>query len=201
MPTLTANLTASGYGRSASEAQSVTSDNGWDVGPVAVNAAVAGTLTTRTDANTGTLTLAADHGIVDGDKVDIYWTGGSARYFTVGTVAGTSVPIDLGVGDALPVATTAVTVCKVRDEGAQAIVHSTIVGVLLVGGAAATTFVFRTSANAELLAVVLPANQSYIWTSESGIDNPFSAGTVAKVSMTHAGTTATQQTGGAVYYN
>lgn len=200
MPTLTANLTANGYGRTATENQSVTSDNGWDIGPVNVNAAVAGTLSAKTDANTGTVTLGAGHGIVDGDKVDIYWTGGSSRYSTVGTVAGNDVPIDLGVGDALPAVGTAVTVCKVRDEGGQAIVHSNIVGVLLSAGQYATTFVFRTSANAELLAVVLPAGQSFIWTTESGITNPFSAGTVAKVSMSHAGT-AIQATGGAVYHN
>lgn len=200
MPTLTANLTASGYGRSFAENQSVTTDNGWDIGPVTVNAAVAGTLTTRTSDTVGDLTLAAAHGIVDGDRIDIYWTGGSRQYALVGIVAGTTVPITAGEGDVLPAATTAVTVCKVRSEGAQAIVHSNIEGVVVNAPTYATTFVFRTSADAALLTIVLPAGESYIWTTGTGIANPFSAGTVAKVTISHAGT-ATQSTGGAVYYN
>lgn len=200
MPTLTANLTASGYGRTANESQSVTTDNGWDVGPVTVNAAVAGTLTTRTDDNTGEATLGSGHGIVDGDLVDVYWTGGSRQGMTVGTVAGTAVPLEGGAGDVLPAAATAITVCKVRTEGGQAIVHSNIAGVLLASAPVAQSFVFKTAADAVLLTVVLPANEAYVWTTGSGLANPFSAGTVAKVCLSQAGTAA-QSMGGAVYHN
>lgn len=82
-------------------------------GPIALEdtlaAAKTGTLTTRSDANTGTLTMSASHGIVDGDIIDIYWAGGVQYGVTVGTVSVNSVPIDLGIGDDLPIATTAIT--------------------------------------------------------------------------------------------
>ncbi len=78
----------------------------------------AGTLTTRTDANTGTLTLSTGHGITTGQKVNIFWNQGAGvigvqRNVTVGTVSGNSVPIDLGVGDNLPALNSAVVACVV----------------------------------------------------------------------------------------
>ncbi len=76
-----------------------------------------GELTTRTDSNTGTLTMETGHGITTAAKLDVYWlddvdlgaTAGSRRTVTVGTVSGNSVPIDLGAGDNLPPLNTAVT--------------------------------------------------------------------------------------------
>lgn len=72
-----------------------------------------GELTTRTDDNTGTLTMEASHGITDGQRLDIYWTSGGVNYChrgaTVGTVSGTSVPIDTGTGDNLPALNTEIT--------------------------------------------------------------------------------------------
>lgn len=79
---------------------------------VALPAGKAGTLTTRTDNDTGTATLGAGHGIITGDIVDIYWDGGVRYGVTVGTVAGTSVPFDLGAGDNLPIATSAIVMTK-----------------------------------------------------------------------------------------
>lgn len=72
--------------------------------------AKAGTLTVRTDANTGTLTMTdADHGITTGARLDLYWDGGMRRGITVGTVSGVTVPIDLGDGDDLPTVATVIT--------------------------------------------------------------------------------------------
>jgi hypothetical protein len=73
----------------------------------------AGELTTRTDDDTGTVTMdAAEHGIETGDVVDVYWSGGRRFGVTVGTVAGTAVPIDAGAGDNLPITTTEIVVVK-----------------------------------------------------------------------------------------
>ena len=41
-----------------------------------VSAGKAGSLTTRTDNDTGVATLAGGHGIVTSDKVDVFWAGG-----------------------------------------------------------------------------------------------------------------------------
>jgi hypothetical protein len=74
-----------------------------------VPAAQSGVLTVRTDNNTGSLTMdSVDHGIITGARLDLYWVGGTRRGVVVGTVAGTVVPIDLGAGDNLPIATTVV---------------------------------------------------------------------------------------------
>lgn len=73
---------------------------------------IAGTLTTRTDNDTGTLTLSSGHGVMTGNTVDVFWNdhANSRLGMTVGTVSGTSVPIDGGTGDNLPAAATAVQV-------------------------------------------------------------------------------------------
>ena len=72
---------------------------------------IAGTLTTRTDDDTGVLTLTSGHGVMTGNEVDVYWgeDGEHSRLeMTVGTVSGTTVPIDGGTGDNLPATSTAV---------------------------------------------------------------------------------------------
>ena len=74
-------------------------------------AAQPSSLTTRTDNATGTLTMTnSGHGIVTGQKIDLYWSGGSRRFVTVGTVSGTSVPFSVGSGTNLPAALTAINV-------------------------------------------------------------------------------------------
>lgn len=74
----------------------------------ALVAAQTGTLTTRTDDNTGVATLTTGHGIVNG-KVDVYWATG-VRYGMDATVATNAVSIDGGAGDNLPDQDTACTV-------------------------------------------------------------------------------------------
>jgi hypothetical protein len=76
----------------------------------------AGTLTTRTDDDTGEATLGDGHGILTGDEVDIFWCGGCRYGVTVGTVAGNVVPFGApggeGAGDNLPAQTTALVMTK-----------------------------------------------------------------------------------------
>ena len=67
-----------------------------------------GTLTTYTDANTATLTMASGHGITTGAKFDLYWAGGYRYNCTAGTVSGTTVPFTGGNGSAIPPASTVV---------------------------------------------------------------------------------------------
>lgn len=79
-----------------------------------------GELTTRTDAETGTLTMDSGHGITTGARLDLYWlddedtsaVAGSRRGITVGTVSGVTVPIgadNAGEGDDLPPVNTPIT--------------------------------------------------------------------------------------------
>lgn len=73
-----------------------------------------GQLTTRTDNETGTLTMDSGHGITTGAIIDLYWSTGSRRQITVGTVSSNSVPIgadNSGVGDNLPTNLTSIVAC------------------------------------------------------------------------------------------
>lgn len=85
-----------------------------------------GELTTRTDNETGTLTMDTGHGITTGARLDLYWadgdgagTPGSRRGITVGTVSGNTVPIgadNSGSGDNLPLVNTAITAMIPHNE-------------------------------------------------------------------------------------
>lgn len=61
-------------------------------------AAKTGNLTTRTNDTDGTLTMDSGHGITTGQRLDIFWSGGSGYGATVGTVSGDSVPFTGLVG-------------------------------------------------------------------------------------------------------
>lgn len=76
-----------------------------------VPAAKGGTLTTRTDNDTGTFTMENGHGFITSDKIDVFWAAGKRRNMTA-TVTGNSVVLDGGTGDNLPAATTAIRAMK-----------------------------------------------------------------------------------------
>jgi hypothetical protein len=63
-------------------------------------AASAGSLTTRTDDDTGEITLETGHGLSSG-TYDVYWDGG-VQYGVTATIAGDAMSIDAGSGDNLP---------------------------------------------------------------------------------------------------
>jgi len=77
----------------------------------ALVAAQVGSLTTRTDDNTGVATLSTGHGITTGMVVDVYWSGG-VRYGMTATRSVNEITVDGGAGDVLPAQDTAVTVVE-----------------------------------------------------------------------------------------
>ncbi len=78
-----------------------------------------GDMTTRTDDNTGVVTMDAEgHGIETGDKVDVYWDGGM-RYGMDATVSGTAVTLDGGAGAVLPADESPVVCCVQVDIPSQ----------------------------------------------------------------------------------
>jgi hypothetical protein len=79
---------------------------------IALPAGKAGTLTTRTDDNTGIVTVGSGHGITISDTVDVYWETGRRYGVDVTAQDATTISIDLGAGDNLPTATTAVVIVK-----------------------------------------------------------------------------------------
>jgi len=102
------------YGVSVGSIQSTvvrTGDQAIDL-ELSLPAGNAGTLTTRTDNDTGIVTVASGHGILDTDYVDVYWSGGKRYNVDVTAVTSTTISIDLGSGDNLPSSSTAVVICK-----------------------------------------------------------------------------------------
>lgn len=159
-----------------------------------VPAAQPGELTTRTDNDTGTLTMDnADHGILTGDKIDLYFDGGVRRRVTVGTVAGTSVPIDAGAGDNLPALNSAVRacVCIQRD------LVLTVANIQAVGVKCNTEsqihFMEANGTTEDLTVHLEPTTDgqetSYEWHNGAGA-SPFTGTTVAKVWLSHGDTAA-----------
>lgn len=78
---------------------------------VSLPAGTAGTLSTRTDDNTGIVTVSS-HSITISDTVDVYWSGGRRYGVDVTAQDATTISIDLGAGDNLPTATTSVVIVK-----------------------------------------------------------------------------------------
>jgi hypothetical protein len=148
-------------------------------------AAKVGTLTVRTDNDTGTITLVTGHGLVTGNKLDVYWDGGSRRNMTA-TVTGDSCVVDVGLGDNLPLAGVAVTVMKENSENAV-FVGDDIRALGISSPDYPATVVFRQADGTEIKAFELDAGQSYVWTDQLVETNPLAGGAVAKITVTHAG--------------
>lgn len=98
-------------------APQVTSESNISAQPTlaAVPAANIGTLTTRTDDDTGVATLMAGHTIVtSGALVDVYWVEGGVygcRFGMTATKSVNDITLDGGAGDVLPTQDVEVTLC------------------------------------------------------------------------------------------
>lgn len=157
-----------------------------------VAAAKVGQLTTRTDANTGTLTMAANHGITTGARLDLYWTGGKRRGITVGTVSVNSVPFDLGSGDDLPTNLTAITAMVPTEE--EFIVDGDDVSAIALYSDKAGQIVFCETDDTEVKAYSVGGSvggaQSVFWTADRDPVNPLASGDITKVYFSHGTSSA-----------
>jgi hypothetical protein len=171
-------------GRTFSRSLTTSADQG-GVSEPSVPAAKDGTLTTRTDDNTGVVTCSTGHGITNG-KVDVYWDGGARRNMDA-TVATNAITCDGGAGDNLPVLNTAVTIQKVNTETVE-IVGDDVVAFGVQSPTYPATVVFRQSDGTEIFAVELDAGESYCWSDQSAETNPLAGQTVGKITTTISST-------------
>lgn len=179
-------------------ANGLAADSGVDTEPT-VPAAKAGTLTTRTDNDTGVLTMASGHGFLTNDKVDVFWEGGSRRNMTA-TVATNAVTVDGGAGDNLPAASTVVTAMKPveRDlafNGSDVVavgVYCPVSGwVVFLDGSDAVVHDYQ----------ILPTGgTSRMWAEGGAGTNPLDGELVAKVLFSHADATQARTMKAAVAY-
>lgn len=173
---------------------------------VSVPAAKNGTLTTRTDANTGTLTMAASHGITTGARLDVYWTEGgvlgSRRGMTVGTVATNSVPIDGGSGNDLPTNNTVITAMVPVLENISVVDGDDVVVIAAFSSLGPAHFVIAEADGTEAEDLSLPEDaQSYVWYATSGITNPLANTLPTKMWVSHGDSTAAATMRLAMGYN
>ena len=158
---------------------------------VPVPAAVAGVLSTRTDANTGQLTVATGHGVTTDDTVDLYTAAGVLirRDMDVTAVGGTTINIDLGSGDDLPSAATAVVVCKQTlftclidgDDIEFIVIGLDLPGVNKPFGRA----IFEKADDSDVFEAIF-AGRPLSWDVAGGQANDFEAAAVAKCRVSHA---------------
>jgi len=159
--------------------------------------AKSGTLTTRTDDNTGTLTMAGGHGFTDGQIIDIYWSGGVQRSVTVGTVATNSVPIDSGIGDNLPADETAITAVvqksiNLANDGDNAKFIAVILETLDKTLRTAANVQFRDAAADVIAEIDLVTNVPQVWDIEGGSANPFTGDPITNLKASQANVTTTE---------
>ena len=186
---ITSSSSASGGGLSVASTESVEVPIVSNIN-TSVAAAKTGVLTTRTDANTGSLTMDTGHGITTGARIDIHWldvTTGAAKVqykVTVGTVATNVVPIDSGVGDDLPTAAYAITACVATEI--DYFFEETNLVVLACGASAGRGKIVLEKADGTVVfnKTIGVGGAGYTWTLASGATNPVTD-TVAKAFLTN----------------
>lgn len=155
-------------------------------GPVTLALALAATLTTRTDDDTGLLTDVA-HGLSVGDVVDVYWSGaGNVRYgMSVATVpTADTFTVDGGAGDVLPAQGTALTYAE------QQVINTDIKGdqIALIFAVAESTssssttkahLHFKDAQDKSILQLDLVANTPRVWDVTGGDTNDFNPSVTA----------------------
>jgi hypothetical protein len=135
----------------------------------------AGTLTTRTDNDTGVATLSTGHGVTTGMKCDVFWSGG-CRYGMDATVAGDAVTLDAGAGDNLPAEATALVVTPVVEINTD--FDGDDVQLIAVHCTTRANVAFLDSGDAVLSAQELVANEAWSWAADTGAANPLTGNPV-----------------------
>lgn len=145
----------------------------------------AGTLSTRTDADTGIVTVESGHGITDAMTVGLYWSGGCRRGMDVTATDATTISINIGAGDDLPIATTAVVICFETTVNVDFVGNEALAAA--VQGSRRCQVSWQLADGTEVVGVELGAageqNEWWAWAllETGGTANPFAAVTIGKV--------------------
>ena len=155
---------------------------------VTLNAAIAGTLTTRTSDSVGVVTVAS-HSITTSDTVAIFWGGGYRYGVAVSATGATTISIGSGgAGSVLPASSTALTICK---ESTLGFSHagSDIIA-MLVHSPERMSMNVRDTSPATQQAADITANEGWFWISNATGTSPFAGDTLGTIVMANAATTA-----------
>jgi hypothetical protein len=157
---------------------------------VILAAAKAGVLTTRTDNDTGVITSNA-HGYADTETVDVYWDGGARYDMDLTAVAANTLDINGGNGDNLPIATTAVVICKqttinVAIDGDALEILGLVVEYADPAADEAVRILFEDAAGDDIASVELTANTPLVYDIAGGASNPFTGDPITVARASHA---------------
>jgi hypothetical protein len=158
----------------------------------------AGSLTTRTDNDTGVATLSAGHGIITGDKVDVYWSGGM-RYGMEATVSGNEVTIDAGAGANLPAESTPLVVTKqvVQDF----VFDGDCVQLIAMLATRRCHVDFVDAGGVSLFERELAADTPWAWAADTGVTTPITGNAVAQLKVSNGDSAAVCDLKVAVLYD
>lgn len=177
------SLNLSGGGLSIGGSQVVQGDTS-NPYELTVPAAKAGSLTTRTDNDTGIVTVASGHGILDTDVVDLYDSAGQLlrKDMDVTAVTSTTISVDGGSGDNLPIVSTAVKVAKQMTVGVfidRSAIQIFGIELKVPGATTQGRALFLDSGPASVADLELTANSGIIAHVAAGATNPLSADAVS----------------------
>lgn len=155
---------------------------------IALNAAIAGTLTTRTSDSVGVVTVAS-HSITTSDTVSVFWSGGYRYGVAVSATDSTTISIGSGgTGDVLPASSTALTICK---ESTLTFSHvGNDIVAMLVHSPERMSMNVRDTVPATQQAADITANEGWFWISNATGTSPFAGDTLGSIVMANASTTA-----------
>lgn len=158
-----------------------------------VKAGQAGTLTTRTDDDTGVATLGAGHGITTDDLVDVHWDGGARYRMTVTNVDGTAVTIDQGSGDVLPSQDTVLTAVSPRRVADVDFDGDDLQMIVAVANKACRVEFLKDDGTL-IKGLDLVANEAWPWVKDQGVTNPFTGDPVGLIEAANKTTETAEAT-------
>lgn len=174
--------------------------DGFIVHDVSIDPGDTGSLITRTDANTGVVTVDdSGHAIIQTDRVDVYWSGGCRRGMEVTNVSGALVTIDGGSGDDLPIQGTTLTV--IEPTLLDVVVLGTNVNAILMYTDKLGQFTFVDSVPTEHYHVELGEGCSREWMENDGVTNPITGDSINGVYVSHGDAAAATMRLGILYDN
>lgn len=146
-----------------------------------IQPAKAGTLTTRTDGDTGAVTVVG-HNLQVGDKFDLYWVAGGVTYKVelneVTAVNGNIISFDNGTGTALPAQGSEVFACKVTTFDFAINSNPKMIGVFVAQAATVRLM----DANNVRMTLNLAREEGYAWTADGFAEAPLASQPVNRIS-------------------
>lgn len=155
---------------------------------VALDAGIAGTLTTRTDDAIGVITVAEGHGLTTSDTIAVFWGAGRRYGVTITATAATTVTIATGAGTVLPAESSVVTIGK---EVITSLGHiGDDLKIFAVHSPNRLSANIRDVTPATIEALDIAAKESWAYISNFSGTNPFAGETLVTAVLANGGTTA-----------